>query len=210
MMAVVPYSEPALSENGGESRRTRLPTTGRRLVCQRSDLTKIRSYPVFFPPSPSLCLQAPKHPNPPAESFTYIQNILHTMAHDVRGMFAILLLLFCQIASYLCVPTKGPQFAKTQLNTLYARQAPDSTLDPEDFSTIRSIAAIGDSYSSGIGSGSRIDWSCSRYDHSYPSLVFMDERLENATTQYLSCSGATSPEILEKQVPVLTGGIDAV
>ena len=129
---------------------------------------------------------------------------------QMRCMIAAFLPLFYYIAPSVSFPTTENRFEHSLSRRMYAPAVLANPPDPEDFSDIRSIAAIGDSYSSGIGSGSRIDWSCSRYDHSYPSLVFLDERLENASTQYLSCSGATSPEILSKQVPALTDGIDAV
>ena len=94
--------------------------------------------------------------------------------------------------------------------------APDTPLtravgaDPEDFSGIKQIVSIGDSYAAGIGAGARIDWACSRYDHSYPALLVQDERLTNAAFQFLACSGATAVDILNKQIPNMKSPIDAV
>ena len=39
-------------------------------------------------------------------------------------------------------------------------------VDAEDLSALKTIATIGDSYAAGIGAGKRMDWACSRYDHS--------------------------------------------
>lgn len=51
--------------------------------------------------------------------------------------------------------------------------------DPTDFSWVHRFAALGDSFTAGIGSGIQLggvfhnkdDWTCSRYDQSYPMLV---------------------------------------
>lgn len=52
-------------------------------------------------------------------------------------------------------------------------------VDPTDFGWVHRFAAIGDSFTSGIGSGSQLgetyhwrdDWDCMRYDQSYPMIV---------------------------------------
>jgi lysophospholipase L1-like esterase len=78
------------------------------------------------------------------------------------------------------------------------------------FPWIQNFASIGDSYSAGLGSGDRLDWSCSRYASSYPNMLHTSLLGENAnrTHQFLACSGATSTEILEKQVPALNPNLD--
>jgi lysophospholipase L1-like esterase len=78
------------------------------------------------------------------------------------------------------------------------------------FPWIENFASIGDSYSAGLGSGNRLDWSCSRYASSYPYILHTSLLGENPnrTHQFLSCSGATSTEILEKQVPALNSNLD--
>ncbi|KAF2854238.1 SGNH hydrolase [Plenodomus tracheiphilus IPT5] len=78
------------------------------------------------------------------------------------------------------------------------------------FPWIQKFASIGDSYSAGLGSGGRLDWSCSRYAQSYPhllqsSLLGSDSK---RTHQFLSCSGATSTEILKDQVSALHEDLD--
>ncbi|KAH8724744.1 SGNH hydrolase-type esterase domain-containing protein [Phaeosphaeriaceae sp. PMI808] len=81
---------------------------------------------------------------------------------------------------------------------------------PTRFPWIQKFASIGDSYSAGLGSGERLDWSCSRYASSYPNILHSSLLGENAnrTHQFLACSGATSTEILEKQVPALGHDLD--
>ena len=93
----------------------------------------------------------------------------------------------------------------------FQQRRADTEAEPEgDLSSVKTIAAIGDSYSSGIGAGNRIDWSCSRYDLAHPYLVSTDERLAGKPFQFLSCSGATSVDVLRGQIPKLTGKVDAV
>lgn len=75
----------------------------------------------------------------------------------------------------------------------------------EDLSGIKKFAAIGDSYSAGIGAGQvRTEpgsGDCSRYDESYPSLLDINGHLGGSdahTFTYLSCSGDESPAIKEQ------------
>ncbi|KAE8423634.1 SGNH hydrolase-type esterase domain-containing protein [Aspergillus pseudocaelatus] len=76
----------------------------------------------------------------------------------------------------------------------------------DDFSSIKKFAAIGDSYSAGIGAGEVLkggaeDVSCSRYDQSYPSIMNRDVRMGGSAAHeftYLSCSGDESPAIWEQ------------
>lgn len=103
----------------------------------------------------------------------------------------------------------------------------DDELDPGDLSFVTRLAAIGDSYSAGIGAGDRLgsingksirswscneklnpqkDWRCSRYDHSYPNLLNQDSRLGDSSKrkfQFESCSGAVIDDVIEKQLPNL-------
>ncbi|OBT40677.1 hypothetical protein VE00_08681 [Pseudogymnoascus sp. WSF 3629] len=93
--------------------------------------------------------------------------------------------------------------------------------DPEDLSSIKKLAAIGDSYSAGIGAGNRLgsifdaftggtDWACSRYDRSYPKIISNDPRLGSPNFQFVSCSGAVAKEVVEKQIPLLDNNQDAI
>jgi hypothetical protein len=78
------------------------------------------------------------------------------------------------------------------------------------FSWIQRFASVGDSYSAGLGSGDRLDWSCSRYAQSYPNILHTSllGPNPNRTHQFLACSGATSTEILQKQIPALENDLD--
>ncbi|TLD05009.1 uncharacterized protein PgNI_09260 [Pyricularia grisea] len=110
----------------------------------------------------------------------------------------------------------GDSYTSMAINGLFARQSNDD-FDPEDLSFITKMAAVGDSYSAGIGAGERLgdirqafiegsDYSCSRYEHSYPQLIHTDGRLGNPSTrsfQFKSCSGAVVKDVVEKQIPSL-------
>jgi lysophospholipase L1-like esterase len=78
------------------------------------------------------------------------------------------------------------------------------------FPWIRNFASIGDSYSAGLGAGDRLEFYCSRYAESYPNILHTSllGNDDQRTHQFLSCSGATSTEILNKQVPALHDNLD--
>lgn len=110
-----------------------------------------------------------------------------------------ILFFFCAI-----VVAKRP--GKSYLSTR------NPAIDPEDFSWIANWAAVGDSFTAGIGSGNvysarKADVSCSRYDYSYPSIMnqFFGGSVDSFT--YSACSGATSIDIAA-QIDALTGGLD--
>ncbi|KAH7344362.1 SGNH hydrolase-type esterase domain-containing protein, partial [Pyrenochaeta sp. MPI-SDFR-AT-0127] len=84
-----------------------------------------------------------------------------------------------------------------------------------DLDFVRKWAAIGDSYAAGIGSGSKLrgSGSCGRFDNSYPMLLQRYEEMPKnpaPTMDYLACSGATSPQILDGQVAELGTGYDLI
>ncbi|KAI4923240.1 uncharacterized protein J4E92_007996 [Alternaria infectoria] len=93
-----------------------------------------------------------------------------------------------------------------------SKNAPQSPLlEPTNrFSWIQRFASIGDSYAAGLGSGTRLDWSCSRYTSSYPNILqtTLLGPNPNRTHQFLACSGSTSTEILETQIPALQNNLD--
>ncbi|KAI9711679.1 MAG: hypothetical protein M1812_007112 [Candelaria pacifica] len=78
-----------------------------------------------------------------------------------------------------------------------------------DHSDIKSWAALGDSYSSGIGVGSTLtssgSYGCSRYDGGYPTIINTSPSLGdgNRKFQYFACSGATTSDVLNKQLSSL-------
>ena len=92
--------------------------------------------------------------------------------------------------------------------------------DPDDLSFIKKWAAIGDSYAAGIGAGSVVDKSCSRYDGSYANLVNVQlgEDTTNIDFTYIACSGAKVPAITaqanslhggQQMITISAGGNDA-
>jgi lysophospholipase L1-like esterase len=101
-------------------------------------------------------------------------------------------------------------FTKWLAATVPFLQPQTSLTTNSNFLWIQRFASVGDSYSAGLGSGSRLDWSCSRYTHSYPNILHTSLLASNPnrTHQFLSCSGATSTEILFKQIPALQSNLD--
>ncbi|KAF5264513.1 hypothetical protein FOXYS1_4726 [Fusarium oxysporum] len=125
-------------------------------------------------------------------------------------------------------PTARPSlvdYGPMSMNNIFARETTDF-FNPDDLSWIHKLAAIGDSYSAGIGAGDGLhgegDENCRRYDHSYPYLINQDERLGDPSKrnfQFKSCSGAVIRNVIEDQLPSIdsdqqiillsTGGNDA-
>ncbi|WP_100448485.1 SGNH/GDSL hydrolase family protein [Glycomyces xiaoerkulensis] len=68
-------------------------------------------------------------------------------------------------------------------------------------------AALGDSYSSGTGTGSYTDSGCQRSDLAYPSLIAADHGLN---LDFAACSGATTDDLLADQLDGLDEGTDLV
>lgn len=94
-------------------------------------------------------------------------------------------------------------------NDLSARA---SSVNPLDFSWIKKWAAVGDSFTAGIGSGNtysskKDDIACSRYDYSYPAIMnqFFGRSVTDFT--YLACSGDASVDIAD-QIAKLSTGLD--
>lgn len=89
--------------------------------------------------------------------------------------------------------------------------------DPSDFGWVKSWAAIGDSYTAGIGSGrqlggifhNRDDWYCSRYDEAYPVVVNKAFGSAVEKFQFEACSGDRSVQIYD-QVQNMDGDLDLV
>lgn len=82
---------------------------------------------------------------------------------------------------------------------------------------VKKWAAIGDSFTAGIGSGKRTgfpahgtrNWMCSRYTYTWPNIV--NRRIGGgvADFQYPACSGARTGDIYE-QAQDLSGNLDVV
>lgn len=89
--------------------------------------------------------------------------------------------------------------------------------DPTDYSWVKNLAAIGDSFTAGIGAGNHLgdvfhnqdSWKCSRYDKSYPMLVNSVIGPSVRDFQFPACSGDRSVHIFE-QVSKLKENIDMV
>ncbi|MCJ1415428.1 hypothetical protein MMC32_001760 [Xylographa parallela] len=103
---------------------------------------------------------------------------------------------------------------KKATNTQVPIVSPPSK-DPFDLSGIQSLAAIGDSYLSGIGAGTKLAGSdasdCGRYDGSYGYLL--NQQIGASSTRkfdVLACAGATSSDVLTKQVPALQSNIQSI
>lgn len=86
-----------------------------------------------------------------------------------------------------------------------------------DLSFIERWAAIGDSFTAGIGSGNQLGnmvtldetWKCSRFSYSYPQIVNQALGSSVKDFQYLACSGDRTDGI-EKQAKALKGELDLV
>jgi lysophospholipase L1-like esterase len=89
--------------------------------------------------------------------------------------------------------------------------------DPTSFAWVHRLAAIGDSFTAGIGSGNQLgdvfhrqnDWKCSRYDLSYPMLINNLIGPSINDFQFPACSGDRSVQINE-QVRNLKGNLNMV
>lgn len=99
------------------------------------------------------------------------------------------------------------------LGALDSRDSTDDvqTQDPYDLSFYTKGAAIGDSYTAGIGAGNRVGWACSRYDGSYANLVALQlgVDLDKLDFTYTACSGAVVDEIIT-QAKALSSGQEFV
>jgi lysophospholipase L1-like esterase len=85
--------------------------------------------------------------------------------------------------------------------------------DTVDLSYIRNFAAVGDSYAAGLGAGVRDDAACSRYYDAYPRLINRDARLGLSRLrnfQFAACSGHTSSQVTNLQIPGLDGNVDVL
>lgn len=69
--------------------------------------------------------------------------------------------------------------------------------------TPKLIGGYGDSYGAGIGAGEVKDSGCSRYDGSWQWLIRKDPIFINAKFDWVSCSGATSQDVLKNQVDTI-------
>lgn len=127
----------------------------------------------------------------------------------VSWVLAPLLTLATLTASYVLHGSR-PLDMTPQLGRLGRR----ATSDPADFSWVKRWAAIGDSFTSGVGSGKLYsqeagDYKCARYDHSYAALVnnYLGPSVQKF--QYTACAGDRSAQI-HNQVSDLDGNLNLV
>src|SRR6266566_4562751 len=77
------------------------------------------------------------------------------------------------------VVTRRASANETDILAVSSSELVRRAADPTDFGWINRWAAVGDSFTAGIGSGSQLggvfhnrdDWKCSRYDQSYPMVL---------------------------------------
>lgn len=86
--------------------------------------------------------------------------------------------------------------------------------DPANFGWIKRWAAIGDSFTAGIGSGKlysqqKDDYKCSRYDLAYPALANNAFGPAVEDFQFAACSGDRSLQIYD-QISAVQGNLDLV
>lgn len=113
---------------------------------------------------------------------------------------------------------QGAVFQQANVSAAAGLRPRDS--DPADFGWIKRWAAVGDSFTAGIGSGAPLgnpindepgntNWYCARYDTAYPMIVneALGSSVENF--QYKACSGDRTGGIY-KQIQEMEGNLDLV
>ncbi|WP_243063354.1 SGNH/GDSL hydrolase family protein [Humibacter sp. RRB41] len=96
-----------------------------------------------------------------------------------------------------------------------ARPTAPATPVPTTTSTLRkatasaplNYVALGDSYSSGMGGGKEVG-PCRRSPNGYPHLLAKEKTIE--LTSFPACAGATTKDVLKKQLDVLDPSVDLV
>jgi lysophospholipase L1-like esterase len=68
--------------------------------------------------------------------------------------------------------------------------------------------ALGDSYSSGVGTREYFDSNCKRSNHAYPAII--DVERPNTELVFAACTGATTSDVLSSQVSSVTAGTGIV
>ncbi|KAM7219726.1 SGNH hydrolase-type esterase domain containing protein [Rhypophila decipiens] len=133
------------------------------------------------------------------------------------------LLLFVSLTTAVVLPSarnggapsssssSSPNQPDTELRRLVARD----TDDPASFDWINRWAAIGDSFTAGIGSGHPMGvylseaWRCSRYSYSWPQIINKAFGPAVQNFQFPACSGARTDGI-RQQALQLAGNLDLV
>ena len=123
------------------------------------------------------------------------------------------LLLFVSLTRAIVIPASNDGSSTTS-NPAQRLVARDSN-DPTNFDWINRWAAIGDSFTAGIGSGHAMGtyltdaWKCSRYTYSWPQIVNKGLGPAVQNFQFPACSGART-ENIRQQAQQLAGNLDLV
>jgi len=146
----------------------------------------------------------------------------------VMGLETLSILLAVSAAAQALVPRAKESLVSVE--TSAPQNLTKRADDPSDFSWVNRWAAIGDSYTAGIGAGVAMgdmlteelsitlpngiisghgDWYCARYDMSYPMIVdrLLGGQVEDF--QFHACSGDRSQQIYQ-QAQQLDGKLDMV
>ncbi|EEU37338.1 uncharacterized protein NECHADRAFT_51373 [Fusarium vanettenii 77-13-4] len=142
------------------------------------------------------------------------------------------LLAFFSTAQSHVPHIRHPHYESSEPPNTVPKLARDSK-NPADFSWVKRWAAIGDSYTAGIGSGSPLgsvydferlnlniqlpnlkfsghgNWFCARYDMAYPLIINRQLGGQVQSFQYTACSGDRTGQIYQ-QAQQLKGNLDMV
>ncbi|KAF4984916.1 hypothetical protein FDECE_16982 [Fusarium decemcellulare] len=146
--------------------------------------------------------------------------------------------LLCLLAFFSTVQSHVPHVRHSQLHSTFSlpqELTKREDEDPSDFSWVKRWAAIGDSYTAGIGAGRPMgnmfggetvtveidlnitlpnlkfsghgDWYCARYDMSYPMVISRLLGSQVKSFQYAACSGDRAGQIYQ-QAEQIEGDLD--
>jgi lysophospholipase L1-like esterase len=87
--------------------------------------------------------------------------------------------------------------------------APTSTLRKGTASDPLRYAALGDSYSAGVGGGAQTG-RCQRSPNGYPHLLAKTKTKTIVLSRFVACSGATTSDVIDTQIDALDPQIDLV
>ena len=137
------------------------------------------------------------------------------------------LVVLSNIASSLVISPREDQHAAA---TTLPQELVKRDGDPSDFTWVKRWAAIGDSYTAGIGAGAPLgrifedeleiklpdgtisghgDWYCARYNRAYPKVIEKQFGSHVKDFQYIACSGDRTGQIFQ-QAQHLKGDLDFV
>ncbi|OTB01253.1 hypothetical protein M426DRAFT_64490 [Hypoxylon sp. CI-4A] len=127
-------------------------------------------------------------------------------------LVAVLLVFSTLTQAYVARNSRLNETEWTTPNGLLKRDG-----DPASFGWIRRWAAVGDSFTAGIGAGhhtggifrNRANWRCSRYHQSYPMVLNRAFGRAVNDFQFVACSGDRSEDIYQ-QVKNLNGDLNLV